>query len=45
VSLDQIADAPNLFTIAGYGSVSVGMAWSLRTLIRVTMGIGTPYAP
>lgn len=44
IAIQQTNDAPSGFNV-GPWTCSVGMAWSLRTFIRDTLNVGTPYIP
>jgi hypothetical protein len=45
VKLNQVNDAPGTFDISNAVSNTPGLAWSLRTAIRVNLGVGTPFVP
>ncbi len=45
VKVNQVGNLPSTFDIGVATGNSVGLTWSLRTAIRQTLGIGTPYVP
>lgn len=44
ISITQTSNALTGFSVGGQG-MTPGLAWSLRSMIRNELGIGTPYVP